>query len=196
MHAYSGDDRHRTAALGVMAVLAVAIAIGVNWVFSHATAVPPWLMSAPAVAGVFGLLYLLMDQYAWRWTITRRLGLTDIPIVDGEYRGRLVSTYEGVELPVRVVVDQTWTKVAIRFEVVEPVSSTSYSVTAGLNSAGRRSARLTYTYRNQPRPGIADSDLRDHDGTAELVIDTDGGSASGRYYNYRGRQGTLELLRD
>ena len=63
MHAYSGDDRDRTAALGVMAVLAVLIAIGVNWVFSQVTAIPPWLVSAPAVAGVFGLLYLLTQPF-------------------------------------------------------------------------------------------------------------------------------------
>jgi hypothetical protein len=52
-----------------------------------------------------------------------------------------------------------------------------------------------YTYRNQTRPGVADQDMNDHDGTAEVVIDTQTGELHGRYFNFRGRQGTLTLTR-
>jgi hypothetical protein len=61
--------------------------------------------------------------------------------------------------------------------------------------SSRHRARLTYTYRNQPRPGVADADMNDHDGTAEVVIDTRTGELTGRYFNFRGRQGAVTLTR-
>ena len=36
--------------------------------------------------------------------------------------------------------------------------------------------------------------MGDHDGTAEVMITIDG-AFEGRYYNFRGRQGTLRLTR-
>jgi hypothetical protein len=54
--------------------------------------------------------------------------------------------------------------------VLPPTSSTSYSITAALATEGHHHTRLTYTYRNQTRPGVADVDMNDHDGTAEVVV--------------------------
>lgn len=194
MHAYSGDDPRRIYALGMIATIAVVVAITVNWLFSQQAVVPSWLFSAPTLASVFGIGYLAMDRYCWRWAIIRWLGLVETPLIEGEYIGTITSTYQQQSLPVRVCVDQTWTRIAVRFEVLNPASSTSISMTAGLRQSGHNHARLTYTYRNQVQPGIADPDMNDHDGTAELGIGPTG-TANGRYYNFRGRQGTMVLQR-
>jgi hypothetical protein len=37
--------------------------------------------------------------------------------------------------------------------------------------------------------------MNDHDGTAEVVLDGVTGELTGRYFNFRGRQGTLSLTR-
>jgi len=52
-------------ALGVLATLAVAIAIGLNALADYFGIGPAWLISAPAAVGAsFGLLYQLMDRHA------------------------------------------------------------------------------------------------------------------------------------
>ncbi|TNH26247.1 hypothetical protein FHG89_21245 [Micromonospora orduensis] len=194
MHVYSSSDS-RTSALGMIAVCAVLMAIGLNAAFQALSIGPAWLFSPPTVAAAFGLLYRVLDTVGWRWSWLHRLGLIQVPAVEGVYEGTLVSSYRMTTMPVRVCIDQTWTRIAIRFDVLEPMSSSSYSVAAGLSSDGHRRARLTYTYRNQTRPGVAESDMNDHDGTAELVLDLETSALVGRYYNFRGRQGTLTLTR-
>lgn len=72
-------------------------------------------------------------------------------------------------------------------------SSTSVSALGGL-VGDRDGARLTYIYRNRVNPGLADADMGDHDGAAELRVDPNG-SVEGRYFNSRPRAGTLSLRR-
>lgn len=194
MHAYTTDDS-RTAALGSLAVLTVVLAIAANWASTYIHLGPPWLIAPPTVAAAFGLLHQTVDRFAWRWSAIRRLGFIDVPDIEGEYIGELVSSYEQTRLPVRLCIDQSWTRIAIRFDVMQPKSSTSYSMTAALGCSGHDQARLTYTYRNQTRPGVADVDMNDHDGTAEVTIDRATGQVAGRYFNFRGRQGTLTLAK-
>lgn len=80
-------------------------------------------------------------------------------------------------------------------EILDKDTSRSRSVAASLEPSGHRDAHLTYTYKNEIRPGIADDDMHNHDGTADLDFDTLGGTASGKYFNARGRQGTMTLRR-
>lgn len=193
MHAYSTGDS-RTAAYGVLASLAVVAAIASNAAAEALGLGPAWLVSAPTVAAAFGLLYELMDRAAWRWRWVRTLGIIDTPVVDGIYEGHLVSSHEGKVVPIRLRVDQRWTAIVVRLEVLTPATSTSRSIAAALSRDGHRDARLTYTYKNEVRPGVADLDMSDHDGTADLVVH-EHGAVSGRYFNARGRQGTMALVR-
>lgn len=194
MHAYSqrGD---RSRALAVVAFASVVLAILANALFTRLRLGPPWLVSPPTVMAAYGVLYTALDRFAWHWSAIRTLGLVTTPIVEGRYTGRLVSSFKPTERPISIEIDQAWSRLIVRFLVTEPLSSQSVSLTASLDETGTRKARLTYTYRNTVRPGVADQDMNDHDGTAELTIDADTGVASGRYYNYRGRQGTLEATK-
>ena len=194
MHVYS-DCENRASALGTIALLAVIVAIAANALIDGFGILPAWLVSAPTVAGAFGLLYKAADKIGWRWSLLRRIGLIETPVVEGTYEGHLVSSHQNTSVPVRIRIDQTWTRISVRFEVIEPASSTSYSVSAELRRVGHDDARLTYTYRNQPQPGVAEDDMKGHDGTAEVTIGHATGRVSGRYYNFRGRQGTLTLAR-
>jgi hypothetical protein len=196
MHAYSySGDRLR--AFGLLAFLAVVVAIGANALAEKFQLGPPWLISAPTVAAAFGLLYSAMDRWAWKWRALRAVGVANTPIVAGHYVGTLRSSWDvTTDIPIVIDVDQSWNRLIVRFEVTGGrQSSQSFSLAASLNDTGQHQARLTYMYRNSVRPGHADADMNDHDGTAELEVDTTTGMVSGRYYNYRGRQGTLELSR-
>lgn len=190
MHAYSGVG-NRTPALGAIAVASVVLSITLGALFDLVNVGPAWLFSAPAVAASYGLLYQAMDRWMWRWKLFRSLGLVDVPDIEGRYVGYLVSSFNKVRLPVHIDIDQTWTQIAVVFQVNDPPSSTSVSTAASLSRQGHNTARLSYTYRNAIRPGVAASDMTDHDGTADVVISA--GELKGRYYNFRGRQGTLDL---
>jgi SMODS-associating 2TM, beta-strand rich effector domain len=196
MHAYSSSDG-RGGALGALATFSVVAAIGLN--ASVAATHPPswvaWFVGAPTVAAAFGILYKALDSAGWKWRWVRRLGLSKTPIIDGVYEGTLISSYQNVTLPIRLTINQTWTELIVKMEVLGTTSSTSRSVAAALDRDGHAEARLTYTYKNAIRPGVAAADMRDHDGTADLVVHADSGDVDGRYFNARGRQGTMSLQR-
>lgn len=192
MHAYSysGD---RIKAFGLMAFLAVVLAIAINAVATWLGLGPPWLVSAPTVAAVFGILYGIVDKWAWRWKVLQAVGVITTPDVSGKYKGMLRSSYHNTERQIEVDIEQSWTRIVVRFFVLTGESSESISLAAALQEVGHRHARLTYMYRNTVRPGYADPDMNDHDGTAELTVNLDAQQADGRYYNFRGRQGALQL---
>lgn len=192
MHVY-GDNGSRLKALGLVAVISVIFSIAAERVFNGLGIGPSWLVSAPAVAASFGIVYGFVERTAWRWRALRAVGIIDTLPVAGKYRGELASSYGGTRLPVELEVEQSWTRISVRLKVLESESSTSLSLAATLHREGVSRSRLTYFYRNTVRPTVADSDMNDHDGTAEIVIDTGAGTATGRYYNYRGRQGNLDL---
>ena len=194
MHRYSSDDK-RMPTLAMIAIGAVVLAIMANAVVERLGVGPAWLFSAPAVAACFSLLYRAMDTAVWRWPLLHRLGVVCVPVLQGTYEGQLVSSHAQTTRQVRVCIDQTWTRIAIRLDVFAPTSSTSGSTTAGIFADGHFRSRLTYTYKNQIRPGVADSPTNDHDGTTDVVIDARSGELTGRYFTQRGTQGTLTLRR-
>lgn len=195
MHAYSTDGS-RVTAYGVMAGIAVVLAVVAAALFDQFRVGPAWLVSSPTVAGSFALLYRWMDSTGWRSDSLRKVGLVDTPNIAGKYAGHLVSSYNPIrEVPIALQIDQRWTKIYVRMEVTGSTTSTSESVAAALDAAGDSAARLTYTYKSDVQPGEAHQDMHDHDGTAELHITPGAGTAAGRYFNARGHQGRMTVSR-
>ena len=192
MHAYAGGNR--VPMLAVLASISVVLAIVASALFRSIDFEYDWLVSAPTVAAAFGLLYKLVDLVAWRWAWLHKLGLIDIPVLDGTYTGHLLSKYTGTSIPARLRVEQTWTQLMVRLDLPGTETSGSISVAGSISREGHRDARLVYTYKNAVLPAKADDDMRDHDGTADIVIDP-AGQLAGRYFNARGRQGELRLMR-
>lgn len=192
MHAYATGSR--TPIYAGLAVISVVIALVLNRIVDASGYSYGWLISAPSVGGAFAGLLGIFNVSAWRWRWLQRTGIVETPVVDGTYEGSIRSTYVDRDIRVRVVVDQRWLGILVRFEVLGAETSTSRSVTAAVHAEGHRDARLTYTYTNRIRPGVADADMADHDGTAEVSV-TPEGQMKGRYFNARGRQGVMKLKR-
>lgn len=192
MHAYATGSR--TPVYVALAAPAVAIAVALDWFVDAVGFDGGWFISAPSIGGAYALLLAAFDTWAWRWRWLRKIGFTATPDVEGIYEGTIRSTYEGKQIPVRLVIEQRWLRVLIRFEVMGTATSSSRSVAAAILEEGHRDSRVIYTYKNQVRPGYAEPDMNDHDGTADIVI-TPLGTVSGRYFNARGRQGDLRLQR-
>lgn len=194
MHPYSTDES-RVQVYGLLAVAAVVASWLIVAVTSRFTW-PQWLVSAPSLAATFTVAYRVFEVWIWRWAPLRGLGLVEVADVSGVYEGKLISTYRGpdgsnVERAVRFEITQTWTRLNVTMSVLTGESS-SYSVSA-VASMGNdgRVALLKYLYQNKVSPAIADADMADHEGAADLRIDASG-RLYGRYFNSRPRSGSIE----
>lgn len=197
MHAYSTDES-RVWVYSVFAVVAVVVA----WAISAATANltwPQWVISVPSLAGVYTLAYKVFDEFGWRTELARKLRLVSVADIEGRYEGTLLSTFdsgdgEKVTKEVAFEVSQTWTKISIEMTVTSG-SSSSRSISAlGSVTQDGVSTKLVYIYRNTVHPGIADADMGDHNGAAELQIYRDG-RLEGRYFNSRPRAGSISATK-
>jgi hypothetical protein len=197
MHSYStGEQRVRVYA--ALAVISVVIAWVLVWLLSH-WRWPEWLVSVPSLGGVYAGLYQVFNRRLWRTKLVRQLGLVGVDDISGEYTGSIISTWNDNEgKPVRrdvaFRIQQTWTQIEITMKVGGG-SSSSRSQSA-VASVGHRAGatHLVYVYRNQVNPGLADSDMADHEGAADIEISPDG-TLSGRYFNSRPRAGSIEASR-
>lgn len=193
MHTYSTPGS-RARVYGAMAVPAVMCAWIIVALVSHLNW-PTWLVSAPSLTVTYAGIYALVDKVLWKSPAMRRLGLVDIDDLSGTYDGQLVSTYKDdarrqITRDVELMVSQTWSQISVRMEVKGGASSsTSDSATASLYRGGN-GTRLAYMYQNRVNPGVADADMADHTGAAELVVTGDG-TLTGRYFNSRPRAGTI-----
>lgn len=197
MHAYSTNES-RVAIYGVIAVTAVILA----WLVMSATEGldwPQWLVSAPSLAATFTFSYGLFDRVLWKLPLLQRLHLVDVADISGTYEGNLISTYtdtnsQPVKRDITLCISQTWTKIDVEMTVKSGASSSRSNSAVASVSPRANSTHLVYVYRNSVNPGLADADMGDHDGAAELVITSSGG-LSGRYFNVRPRAGTIQAQR-
>lgn len=197
MHSYSTHET-RVGVLGIIAVISVAVAWLLVWTTSHWDW-PEWLVSVPSLGGVFALLYSAFDRWLWRLPLMRQIGLVDVADVAGTYVGTLTSTFkdksgEQVKRNVTFNIRQTWTNIEVTM-AVRGGSSTSRSQSAVASVSNRGlGTHLVYVYHNQVNPGVADPDMSDHEGAADVEITFDG-VITGRYFNSRPRAGSIHARR-
>ena len=197
MHPYSTHDS-RVRIYSLLAILSVAVA----WLISLATSNldwPHWLVGAPSVVCVYALLYQVFDRWFWRTPAARHSWFVEVPDVSGTYDGKLTSTYRdsagnNAVIDISLVIQQTWTNMSVEMTVTSG-TSTSRSISAvGSISKDGTATRLIYLYKNKVHPALADDDMRDHEGVADLKIKTDG-TLEGSYFNARKREGTIQATR-
>ena len=197
MHAYASDSRDRFLVPGILALAAVGLAYGIHAGFAHFKIVLPWFIEAPAVMGVYGVLHLLYNRWFWKVRFRRR-NVSPIPDLNGSWKGRLVSSYKdeyqrNVEKDCCLSIRQTWLDIMV---VLETDSSRSWSTMAAVYSRDSAHFGLKYDYTNEPF-ALADDDLEEHRGTAQLRYTSDSDVLTGDYYTGRGRLtvGTFEFKR-
>ena len=117
-----------------------------------------------------------------------------VPLLEGEWDVEVRSSHESHAVPVggKARIKQTWTKLAIEFEMRE---SRSKSTTAAMTLASGATPELVYTYGNEPLPGARNT-MVPFIGMARLRIEGDG-LLVGDYFTGRGRQthGSITLRR-
>jgi len=194
MHTYSTDSSEREQILLGLALLAVLLAWGLSRLLHFTQLTVPWWFDAPSTMSFYGILFKLFDRRVWQCRMLRWIGLLKVPVLTGEWRGHVVSSFDGHKKPheVRIRITQTWTRIAI---LLSSDTSSSHTLTAAIQVRAPEGVVLSYQYENQPRPGAVKT-MEIHLGTARLVF-SDDRVLEGYYYSGRGRQeyGSIHLER-
>lgn len=196
MHQYAIDSEERTAVPFYLAGLAVLAAWGLHVMMALTNVVLPWWADAPAPIALYGALYRLFDQWAWRWPAIRRLGIVQTPDLRGAWAGLIVSSFDQhhAQYAATLTIAQTWTKICIELRAS---ASRSSSHIAGIANVRGSQPVLSYEYLNEPDAAAVGS-MQMHRGTAWLQLhERPASQVSGEYYTGRGRQtfGRMEFHR-
>ena len=102
-----------------------------------------------------------------------------------EYKGKLTSSFDNKDYKGNLTINQTFTKLSIKFKSSE---SSSYSIVASIID-NNDTNQLIYTYQNDPKANIQDRS-QIHYGTAILSVDNVS-KIEGNYYTGRGSFGYM-----
>jgi len=118
-----------------------------------------------------------------------------IPNLNGNWNGFILSSYDKTKkIPAKAKIIQTYFSISIVLKTKNSVSTSTHSKLY-VNNAGN--IEISYTYHNVPN-NFSDSELRQHDGTAQIEYEKQDQKLFGKYYtNQRDRDnyGTFELNR-
>ncbi|MCB9179568.1 MAG: hypothetical protein H6590_09130 [Flavobacteriales bacterium] len=189
---------YRTTPLIVTILLLSTLAIKIStWVQGHGWEHHGWTGGISVVSVIGGFL-ALHDRYLWRLPVFNLL--VNVPMVRGEYEGKVSYNYEGEDRTkrVRAVIAQRATHISVccsfAAEVDRPKEETmSRSIHADLlDRDGHGRWQLCMLYHNEGERTTGSSGA--HDGFAALDLDADTGILKGFYFNGRKRIGTMELV--
>jgi hypothetical protein len=195
MHSYSTDSGERETILLLLAALAIAAAWTESRILQLSHLAVPFWFDAPSTMAFYGIFFKIFDIWLWRVKFLHRIGLLKVPVLRGGWKGFVVSSFDSHKKahPVKVFIDQTWTKMSVR---LQSNNSHSFTSTASLQVHAQEGTVLSYQYENQPQPEALRT-MEIHVGTARLVLQADCLALEGYYYSGRGRKefGSLKLGR-
>jgi hypothetical protein len=182
-----------SAAVSALAVFLLLSAVDLAKSFGINANLPPAVLSLVGAGMVYAALYWLFDRYAWKLGPLGRV--LKVPDLSGTWSCKGISldrtpqhSWQG-----RVTIIQSWDRIRVHLDTGQ---STSDSIAAALLYDAAAGYRLMYHYRNHPRLGEAE--LAAHHGFAELIFVPGEASATGEYFNGRGRNtfGTMKLKKE
>jgi hypothetical protein len=192
MHPYGIDSNERRNVL----IFLVPISFGVSELFVRVVArlgwLPPaeidWIFDPASAAAWFGVLYLLFENYVWKWSVLRVLGVVQLPNLNGNWNGTLKSSYDDfrTDYEIEITIKQSWTRIIVELATSQ---SSSKSDTASVYVNRAANPMIVYTYLNIPNPDQPES-MEIHTGTTKLELGESkhGEQLAGSYYSDRGRR--------
>lgn len=183
-------------AAGVSAAIVFALLWGVDIAqrYGLPANLPPSVLSLVGAGAVFGMLYWILDRYAWRWKPISKL--LKVPDLAGDWacQGQTVKTESnpGYEWDAKITIVQSWDRLRVRLKTAQ---SGSHSTSAALICDEVDGYRLFYSYKNDPN--VDEREMNSHRGFAEITFARDLQTGRGEYFNGHGRYtfGTMDLKR-
>ena len=183
MHPYATDSNERTQVPLMMVVACIPLAWLLRTEFERFNIDFPWWFDAPSILGFYALLYFLFDRYLWKWQFLRKIGLTELPNLNGVWKGMLTPNGRSPR-DVEITITQTWSNISVKLKTKH---SSSRSLIATVLLAGRFDDVLSYQYLNEPKAGT-EIDMHTHRGTAWLTLTPDETKLDGEYSTGTGQK--------
>lgn len=201
MHDYSIDKHPKERVLFALSFIAIVTAPALNkciaWITNElGVATGLWstsLITVVPVMTVFGVIYWLFNSKLWKveWLRSRLL----VPNLNGTWKCEGLSVMRQgsiVNYPWsgEIRITQSWTKISI---YISTSQSSSRSTSASIFHEPGVGYLLSYHYANAPNAD--QTDLKKHDGTAEILFAEDGLLGAGHYFTdqHRMTTGTMKL---
>ena len=168
---------------GVLVFL-VLQAVNLAKAFGWNANLPPTVMSLLGASAVYGGMYWILKNYAWKWTVFNKFlkvpnlaGVWDCQGQTLDIDGNVTYTWTA-----EISIVQCWDMLRIRLKTAQ---SGSNSIAAALTHDSVDGWILLYQYRNDPRND--QPQLRSHVGCSAVTISKDLKSATAEYFNGGGR---------
>jgi hypothetical protein len=146
-------------------------------------------LSSISTMPIFGVLFIILDQFLWRSSMIRKIGLVRVPDLNGTWVGAIKSSLDDyqIEIPASMRITQTWTKIRIHFDAKD---ASSYSNMCHISTSDPSECSITWEYLTRPKPN-APSRMVMHYGTCKLTgdisYDYNVQRLQGEYYTERNR---------
>ncbi len=201
MHDYAIDKHPKEKVLFGLSFFAIVTAPALNkcigWITCKlGAATGLWstsLITVIPVMSVFGLIYWLFNSKLWKVESLRSRLL--VPNLNGTWKCEGLSVMrQGSVVNYRwsgeIRITQSWTKISIHIGTSQ---SSSRSTSASIVHEPGVGYRLFYHYTNDPKAD--QTELKKHDGTAELLFTEDCSTGEGHYFTdqHRMTTGTMKL---
>lgn len=184
MHPYSIESEERRSVFLILAGLSIVLSWAIYKTLVHYDVFLPWWIESPSILSIYGLLVFVYDKWAWR--LSRKIGLSKIPDLRGEWTGHLRSSFDEHETAViaKLTIFQTWTRMKV---LLDSELSWSQSELASIALKTPEGKYLYYQFLNEPKANAPET-MSMHRGTVKLLFDEKKKTLFGEYYSGRDRQ--------
>jgi hypothetical protein len=175
---------------GLLAIIASWLfSIVIEWI-SPDSNIPFWVEGLSPL-GAYGLLFWLFDRYLWKAPIFEKLGIVNVPNLNGRWIGKQRSTYKdadgnNVSADGVLEIRQTFTSISVNTYYQKSYSSSKVGNFARNNPI----CYLYYTFDNEPNSMIEET-MQMHKGTVKLNYLSDSNQIKGTYFNSIGNIGDM-----
>lgn len=182
MHTYSIDTEERRNIIFIIATASIALNSLLKHLFLQFLCLT--IIQVPTAFTIFGLLYLLFDKVLWK--IKPFSLCLKTPNFNGLWEGQYESSYQGMIVPAKLKIKQTWTKIEI-ISLNGDKETQSNSSMAGIFTKNGGEICLKFEYANDSNPCMKD-ERPSHSGFNCLKYVKDENALNGHYYNDRNRK--------
>lgn len=191
-HPYATDSNERKTVMFWLAIVSVILCYGIYLYIEKTEVSLSYWVSAPSVFGVYGLLYLIFNEWFWKWSLFHKIRLVKVPVVSGRWVGHLKSSFDDYksEIQITISIYQSWTDLLV---VLETDTSSSFSQSASIITSNPHCTTITYGYINSPSPASLDT-MHMHIGTTTLELKENTNRMLGVYYSGRDRKNVGDIV--